>query len=178
MPPALQQATADLGLRWDSWTITASLGQCLVGSWFLSPVGPGAHMVLSVPSKSPFPQSWVSSGGSMVVWMVTSSQRAYAIPRSTASRVPAPTAVHCWPVPPQETLRYSSVSVSVGSLGPGTQGMFEPPECLWRVLCLILNAILPILPSCWVSPLPLDEGYLLTVAALQWSCHCHHLPLI
>ena len=28
-------------------------------------------------------------------------------------------AVHCWPIPPQETLRHSSGSVPVGSLGPG-----------------------------------------------------------
>ena len=74
---------------------------------------------------------------------------------------------------------------------------FEPSERFWRVWGLILNAILPLLPSCWgvsfvlgrgVSPqshspaaqppwslrsstyhlagpsLPLDVGYLLTVA--------------
>ena len=35
--------------------------------------------------------------------MATSSKRAYAIPRSTAPRAPAPAAVHCWPVPPQES---------------------------------------------------------------------------
>ena len=51
--------------------------------------------------------------------MVTSSKRAYAIPTSTALTAPAPAAVHCWFVPPQETLRQSSGSVSVGSLGPG-----------------------------------------------------------
>ena len=50
--------------------------------------------------------------------MVTSSKRAYAIPKSAAPRAPAPVAVHCWLVPPQEMLRHSSVSVSVGSLGP------------------------------------------------------------
>ena len=32
---------------------------------------------------------------------------------------PYPGAVHCWPVPPQETLKHSSVLVSVQSLGPG-----------------------------------------------------------
>ena len=34
--------------------------------------------------------------------MVTSSKRAYAIPKSAALRAPAPVAVHCWPIPPQE----------------------------------------------------------------------------
>ena len=73
---------------------SASLDQSLWGycSFLL---GPGAHKVLFVPSKSLFPQSCVSSGGSVVVLMATSSKRAYAIPRSTASRVPAPAAVHC-----------------------------------------------------------------------------------
>ena len=59
----------------------ASLGQCLVGHFFL---GPGAHKVLFVPFKSLFSQSCESSGGSMVGLMATSYKRAYAIPRSTA----------------------------------------------------------------------------------------------
>ena len=65
------------------------------------------------------PQSCVTSGGSMVGIMAVSSKRAYAIPRSAAPRAPAPVTVHCWPVPQQEILKHSSVSVSVGSLGPG-----------------------------------------------------------
>ena len=44
-------------------------------------LGPGAHKVLFVPSKSLFPQSCVSSGGAMVGLMATSSNRAYALPR-------------------------------------------------------------------------------------------------
>ena len=52
-------------------------------------LGPGVHRVSFVPSKSLFPQSCVSSCGSMVGLMATSSKRAYAIPRSTAPRVPA-----------------------------------------------------------------------------------------
>ena len=51
-------------------------------------LGPGMHKVLFVPSKSLFPLSCVSSGGSVVGLIVTSSKRAYAIPR-------APAAVHC-----------------------------------------------------------------------------------
>ena len=58
-------------------------------------LGPGAHKVLFVPSKSLFPQSCVSSGSSMVGLMATSSKRTYAFPRSTAPRAPAPAAVHC-----------------------------------------------------------------------------------
>ena len=58
-------------------------------------LGPGAHKVLFVPSKSLFPQFCVSPGSFMVGLMVTSSKRAYAIPRSTVPRCPAPAAVHC-----------------------------------------------------------------------------------
>ena len=95
-----------------------SLGQSFVGS-LLIPLGPGTHKFPFVASKSLFPWSYVMSGGCLVRLMVTSSKRAYAIPKSTTPRAPAPAAVHCWPIPPQETLKHSSVSVSVGSLGPG-----------------------------------------------------------
>ena len=59
------------------------------------PLGPGMHKVLFVPSKSLFPQFSVSSGGSMVGLMAASSKKAYATPRSAASKAPAPAAVHC-----------------------------------------------------------------------------------
>ena len=52
-------------------------------------LGPGAHKVLFVPSKSLFLQSCVSSGSSVVVLMATPSKRAYAMPRSAAPRAPA-----------------------------------------------------------------------------------------
>ena len=72
----------------DSWTLWVSLlwGHC---SFLL-----GVHQVLFVPSKSLFPQSCVSSGGSMVGLMVTSSKRAYDIPGSAALKTPAPVADH------------------------------------------------------------------------------------
>ena len=47
---------------------------------------PGAQKILFVPSQSLFPQSCVSSGGSILGLMATSSKGAYAIPRSTAPR--------------------------------------------------------------------------------------------
>ena len=58
-------------------------------------LGPGAHNILFVPSKSLYPQSCESSRGSMVGLMATSSKRAYATPRSAAPRAPAPVAGHC-----------------------------------------------------------------------------------
>ena len=72
-----------------------------------------------MPSKKLFLQSCVGSGGSVVGLIVAFSKRAYAIPRSTAPRAPAPVAVHCPPILLQETLRHNSGLVSVGSLGPG-----------------------------------------------------------
>ena len=71
-----------------------SLGRSLVRSLPLL-LGPGAHKVLFVPSKSLFPLSCVSSGGSMVGLMVTSSKKVYAIPKSVAPRAPASVAGHC-----------------------------------------------------------------------------------
>ena len=76
VPLTLQQATADpclcqrlLDTHGQVW-VSLLCGHC---SFLL---GPGAHKVLSVPSKSLFPQSCVSSAGSTA----TSSKRAYAIP--------------------------------------------------------------------------------------------------
>ena len=72
----------------------ASLNQSLVGSRLLSPRSWCAQGSACVLAES-VSQSCVSSGGSMVGLMVTSSKRAYVIPRSTAPRAPAPAAVHC-----------------------------------------------------------------------------------
>ena len=58
-------------------------------------LGSAMHKVLFVPSTSPFPQSCVSPGGCIMWLIVTSSKRAYAIPKSAASRAHAPVAVHC-----------------------------------------------------------------------------------
>ena len=64
----------------------------------------------------------------MVGSEVTSSKRAYATPRSAAPRAPAPRAVHCGPVPPQETVKHSSASGFVGSLGPGAHKICLSPR--------------------------------------------------
>ena len=85
------------------------------------------HKVLFASYQSLFPQSYISSGSFMVGLMVTSSKRAYAIPRSAAPRAPVPAAVHCRPVPPQDMLKHSSVSVSVGFLGSGANNICLSP---------------------------------------------------
>ena len=95
--------------------LQASLGQSLVGSLLLSP-GPWCTSFCLCPPRVYFPalcKFWQLYGGGGLV--ATSPKRAYAIPRAAAPRAPAPAAGHCWPVPPQEKLKHSSISVSVGS---------------------------------------------------------------
>ena len=97
-----------------SW---ACLSQFLVGSLLFSP---GYRCTQGFVCAL---QNYVSPVLCKFWWflvglVVTSSKRAYAIPRSAAPRAPASVAVHCWPTPPQKMLKHSSVSVSVGSLGP------------------------------------------------------------
>ena len=145
VPPTLQQATTNPHLCWrlldthgQVW-VSLLWGHC---SFFL---GPGVHKVLFVPSKSLFPQSCVSSGGSMVRLMATSSKRSYAIPRSAVPRAPAPAApgqqatadpyLHS-----RQKLKGRSGSVCVGSLGVH-KVLFEPSSYLWWVWSLILNTI-------------------------------------
>ena len=51
--------------------------------------------------------------------------------------------------------RFGSVSVEP----PGAHKvLFEPSKCLWWVWGLILNAILPLLPSCWGFSFALECG--------------------
>ena len=58
-----------------------------------------------------------------------------------------------------QTLKNRSQSVSVESLGPGVHKvLFEPSELLWHVYSLILDAILPRLPSCWGFSFALGRG--------------------
>ena len=155
---ALQQATTDPRLHQRLLDISGQVWVSVLWGHRSFLLGPGAHMVLSVPSKSMFLQSCVSSVSSMVGLMATSPKRAYAIPRSAAPRAPAPATVHCQPVPLQETLKHSSVSASMGSLDPGAHGFVW---ALWASLVgmgLILNTILPLLPSCWGFSFALGRG--------------------
>ena len=162
VPPAggtaalMQQATIEpcLWLETPGHSLE-SLGQSLVGSLLLSP-GSWCTQCSVCALQESISQSCVSSGSSLLGLMATSSKRAYAIPKSAASRAPTPAAVHSWPVPPQETLRRSSVSVSVGSLGPSVHKVCLCSQCLWWKWGLILNWNSPLLLSYWASPLPLS----------------------
>ena len=79
---ALQQATADPCLCWSLLDTYRQVWVSLLWDHCSFLLGPGVCNVLFVPSKSLFTQFCVSSGSSMVEFVVTSS--AYAIPKSTA----------------------------------------------------------------------------------------------
>ena len=115
----LHQAITDPRLHQRLLDTHGKVWVCLLWGHCPFLLGPGAYTVLFVYFQSLFPQSCVSSGGSMVRLMATSYKRAYARPRCAAPRASAPVAGHCWPIPSQEALRHSSGSVSVESLGPG-----------------------------------------------------------
>ena len=150
VPPTPQQATVNPHLH---QRLLDAHGQVWITLWghcsFL--LGPGAHKVLFVPFKSPFPQSCVSSGGSMVGMMVTFSKRSSAIPAAGPCGRPLLTCTF-----PGDTQSQFWLSL-YGSWY--TQGLFEPSETLWRLRVLSLNAILPLLPSCWGFCFVLGRGW-------------------
>ena len=127
-----------------SW---ASLVQSPVGSLFLPP-GSGAHKLLFVPSKSLFPQSCVSSGGSMVGLTATSLCLCYNQVYCTQSPCPCSSPLlTCTSTRDTQTQFCLSLCGVSGSWC--AQGMFEPSECLWQEWGLILNLISLLLPSRW-----------------------------
>ena len=134
-----------------SW---AGLGHSVCGSLLLSP-GSGCTQASVCALQKSISQSCVSSGSSMVGLMATSSKRTYAI---HTPRAPVPAADHCPPVPPQEMLKHSSVSVSVGSLGPGAQALFDS-KCKLAPPTILLGLLL--CPWIW--------GYLLTASLVKHS---------
>ena len=171
VPPTLQQATTQPRLQPETpGHSRASLGQSLVRSLLLSPGSWCTKVSVCALQESVSPDC-VNSGSSMVGLMVTSSKRAYAIPRSTPPRTSAPEAAHCWPVPLKRHSTQFCLSLYGVSESWCAQGIFEPSECLWQVWGLILNAVSPLLPFCWGFSLPLDMWYLLKVTSAPRS-HC------
>ena len=98
---------------------------------------------------------WLSS--SLVGLMATPSKMAHATPRTDAPR--APMAVHCWPVPPQETFNTQrQVWLRLCGVFWCIQLLFEPSECVWEVWSLVLSVISPFLPSYWCFSFALGCG--------------------
>ena len=100
--------------------VSLLLGHC---SFLL---GPGEHKVLFVPSKSVFPalcKFWRLCGG------VNGDlfQEGLFLTQVYCFQSPCPRSIHYWPVPPQEIVKHSSVSVSVWSLCPGAHKVCLSP---------------------------------------------------
>ena len=111
-------------------------------------------------------------GVCMVGLMVTSYKRAYPthyMTQTWCSQSPCPHSrsllTHA-STGDTQTLKGRSGSLSVGSLGPGAHKvLFEPSEHLWWVWGLILNVILPLLPSCWGFSFALGCGVFFLVGS-------------
>ena len=67
-PPLAQDSARE------SWTLTGQVCVSLLWGHYSFLLGPGEQKFVFVPSKSLFPQSCISSGGSMVGLVVTSSK--------------------------------------------------------------------------------------------------------
>ena len=124
-----------------SWT---SLGQSVVGSLLLSPGSWCTQAFVCALQESVSPvlcKFWRLYGGiNGDLLQVGLGTQVYC------TQSPCPCSSLLPPIPLQETLKHSFGSVS-GSWC--TQGVFEHSKHLWRVWGLILNAIFPLLPSCW-----------------------------
>ena len=94
VPPTLQQATTDPRPHWRLLATHRQVWVSLLWGHCSFLLGPGAQGSVSAHQES-ISQPCVSSGGSMVGLIATSSKRAYVIPRSAAPRAPAPVGGHC-----------------------------------------------------------------------------------
>ena len=94
----------------DSWSFWVSLGQSLVGSLLLSPESWCTRFCCALPES--VSQSCVCPGGSAVG--VNGDIHPEGLCHTQVCSTQSPYAGHCWPAPPQETLRHRSGSVSMG----------------------------------------------------------------
>ena len=149
----------------DSWTLTGKSGAVYCGSLLLS-LGSWCTQVSVYALQESISQSCVSSGSCIVGLMVTSSKRAYAIPRSAAPSAPVPA-----PATGSSELylhrRCSNTVLSQSLWGPRvlwTQDLFESSRHLWWEWGLSLNLNSPLLLSCWGFSFVLGIGDLLIAA--------------
>ena len=79
-------------------------------------------------------------------------------PRTIATRAAVPMAGHCWPMPPQETVKHFSKAVLAQSLMEVTAS-FSVSWCAWGFACALraslvgmrfdFKHVMPLLPNCW-----------------------------
>ena len=134
VPPTLQQATTDPHLRWRHLDTQGNSGSVLLWGSLLHSLGSwctqGFVCVLQESVSQVLCKVWWLCFGLMVTYF----KRAYAIPRSTAPRAPAPAAGYCWPIPPQETLKHSKAGLahSLWVLLVCTRFCLSPPSISGR----------------------------------------------
>ena len=133
----------------DSWTLTASLGQSLVGSLLLSPGSRCAQGFVCAlqESASPVPCNfWWLYGrvnGNLL-------QQGLCHTQVCCTQSPCPCSrplLARTSTGDSQTLKHRSGSVSMEPPG-AHKVLLEPSEHLWWVWVLILNVTLPLLPSC------------------------------
>ena len=143
----------------DSWTLTAKSGSVSCGvtapfSWVLV----HTRFCLCPPSVcSPvLCKFWQLYGG--VNSDLLQEGLCYTQVCSTQSPCPcgSPLLTHT-STGDTQTFKGKSGSVSVGTPS-AHKALFEPSNCLWQVWGLILNAISPLLPSCWGFSFALGHG--------------------
>ena len=142
--PTLPQATTEPSLCRRLLDTPGQVWVSLLWSHSSFLLGPGVHKFLFVPSKSLFPQSCVSSDGSVV-----------GFGDLLHEGMPDPGLLHPEPLPlsspllthtsagDTQTQFFLSLCGVSGSWC--AQGLFEPSECLWWVWGLILNMISPLI---------------------------------
>ena len=136
----LQQATVDPCLHRRLLDTHGQVGVSLLWGLYSFLLGPCVHKLLFVPSKSLFPQSCVSSGGSGGV-SGNIVQRPMPYPSLLHTEflsLQLSTTDHNSSGDTQTQFCLSLCGVS-GSWC--TQGLFEPSQRLWRLWGLILNVI-------------------------------------
>ena len=130
-----------------SW---ASLGQLLVGSLLLSPGSWCTQAFVCALQECVSPvlcKSWWLHGGVNGDLLQEGLCRTEVCCTQSSCPCSRPL-LTCTFSGDTQTLKGRSGSVSVGS--PGEHKiLFEPSKHLWWVWSLILNAISPLLPSCW-----------------------------
>ena len=145
----MQQATADPCLHWRLLDTHGRVWVSVLWGHCSFLLGPGAHKFLFVPSQNLFPQSCVSSGGSMWVngYLL---QEGLCHTQVCCTQSPfspgSPLLTHTTKGDTQTQFCLSVCGVS-GSWC--AQGLFEASEHLWWEWGLILNVNSSLLLSCW-----------------------------
>ena len=158
VPPTLQQATTDPCLHLDSWTLTGKSGSVSHGV-----TAPFSQVLVHTrfcvcPPRVYFPvlckfwQLYGEVNGNLLQDGLCHTQVC-----CTESSCPFSTPLLTWTSTGDTQTQFclSLFGVCVSLCG---QGLFEPSECLWWKWGLILNANLPLLPSCWGFSFALGHG--------------------